>query len=69
MAFYVKDNRPLAAAGTRNRQIAAFIDRMRTGQLPSADELRSRASVDLFEGLKCEASVRKLHTAKASVQR
>jgi NADPH-dependent 2,4-dienoyl-CoA reductase/sulfur reductase-like enzyme/nitrite reductase/ring-hydroxylating ferredoxin subunit len=50
-AFYVKDNRLLAAAGTQDGQIAAFMERMRMGQLPMAEEIRDQSSVDLLEGL------------------
>ena len=51
-AFYVRDNRLLAAAGTQAEQIIAFIERMRTGQLPQAEELRHQPTVDLLKGLK-----------------
>ena len=55
-AFYVRDNRPVAAAGTQKDQIAAFMGRMRTGELPPADALRGRTSVDLLDALKQEAA-------------
>ena len=51
-AFYIRDNRLLAAAGTQAEQIIAFIERMRTGQLPQAEELRHQPTVDLLKGLK-----------------
>jgi len=54
-AFYVQDNRLVAAAGTQKDQIAAFMELMRTGELPPADALRGRTSVDLLDALKQEA--------------
>jgi len=42
----------VAAAGTQAEQIIAFIERMRTGQLPQAEELRHQPTVDLLKGLK-----------------
>jgi NADPH-dependent 2,4-dienoyl-CoA reductase/sulfur reductase-like enzyme len=56
-AYYAKNDRLVAAAGTQDKQIAAFMERMRTGQLPSAAEIRAQASVDLLAGLKHEAGV------------
>ena len=50
-AFYAKNNRLLAAAGTQDRQIAAFMERMRVHQLPTAAEIRDLKFIDLAKGL------------------
>ena len=46
-AFYAADNRLLAALGTQEHQLAAFMQRMRTGQLLSADAIRRDPSANL----------------------
>jgi apoptosis-inducing factor 3 len=50
-ALYVKDDRLLAAAGTQDNVMAAFMERMRTQQLPPAGEVRRRSSTALLEGV------------------
>jgi len=47
VAFYAAGGRVHAAAGTRDRQLAAFAELMRAGRLPAADVLRSAPDTDL----------------------
>jgi NADPH-dependent 2,4-dienoyl-CoA reductase/sulfur reductase-like enzyme len=47
IAFYAAGGRIHAAAGTRDRQLAAFAELMRAGRVPSADALRSAPATDL----------------------
>jgi NADPH-dependent 2,4-dienoyl-CoA reductase/sulfur reductase-like enzyme len=42
-AYYVKDNRLLAIAGTQAERTIAFMEQMRTGELPAPHELSSPA--------------------------
>jgi hypothetical protein len=52
LAFYVKDNRVLAVAGTnRDRDLCAIEELMREGRMPDADVLRE-VPVDWVELLK-----------------
>jgi NADPH-dependent 2,4-dienoyl-CoA reductase/sulfur reductase-like enzyme len=46
VACFCAGDRVRAACGTRDRQIAAFAELMRTGALPSADELDDRSEFD-----------------------
>jgi len=46
LAFYVKENRVLAAVGmNRDRDVAAIQELMRLGKMPSVDEIRNGAAV------------------------
>ncbi len=47
VAYYAAGGRVHAAAGTRDRQLAAFAELMRAGRVPAADELRAAPDTDL----------------------
>jgi len=46
-AFYVADDRLLAACGTQRDELGAFVELMRAGELPAAGDLRGRQKADL----------------------
>lgn len=53
LAFYVKDNRVMAAAGLqRDRQLAALAELLRLARLPAAEELRRTPDFDAGARLK-----------------
>lgn len=54
VAYFIRDRRLRAACGTRNRQVAAFAELMRTGDLPDAAVLRERPETDLTKLLTAE---------------
>lgn len=49
IAFYVHGQRAYAAAGTRDRQLAAFSELMRCGRLVSREELHTQSATDLVD--------------------
>ena len=54
VAYYAAGGRVHAAAGTRDRQLAAFAELMRAGRVPAAENLRAAPETDLV-GLLGEA--------------
>ena len=51
VAYYAAGGRVHAAAGTRDRQLAAFAELMRAGRVPAADSLRVAPDTDLVSVL------------------
>jgi NADPH-dependent 2,4-dienoyl-CoA reductase/sulfur reductase-like enzyme len=46
-AFYARENRLLAACGTRGKEIGAFMELMRVAKLPPADHVSETATAGL----------------------
>ena len=51
LVFYAAGEQVLAACGTRDRELGAFMELMRLGRLPSADELQAGGDVSLSDRL------------------
>jgi apoptosis-inducing factor 3 len=49
VAYYAAGGRVHAAAGTRDRQLAAFAELMRAGRVPAAENLRAAPDTDLAD--------------------